>query len=87
MADLLLADHAAGSQVLARLGDSCALLVGFGLGVDRCVPQERRQAERAQVGQRLARGVLVELVDQVVEIIFDGYETGTFGLDQLRSGR
>jgi hypothetical protein len=44
-ADWLIADDTANAEVLWHLGDSCALLVGFGLGfvVDRCVPQERRR--------------------------------------------
>ena len=51
-----------------RLGNSCTLFIGFRFIVDWRVPQERWQTERAQVGERLACGVLVELVHQVHQL-------------------
>ena len=69
-----MADDAVGRQVLVRLGNGCALFVSFRFVVDIRITQKRRQAERAQVGRRITRGVLVELVDQVMEVILDGHD-------------
>jgi len=51
----------------------CAFFLGFGLVVDGRFAQHARQTQVPEVRQRFPRGRIVELVDQVVEIVFDGH--------------